>query len=285
MPGARLRTRRATRWVNSGLSMMTRTSGFAAMTASAASCIRRRIFESIAGIEENPTIARSPRGNRLGTPSAAMCAPPTPEKCAFPCVRSLIAEISAAPNRSPDSSPATRNTWGFMFSSERHAHNKDPRAICFTHDAFRIGDYGPVGDDRNARKPGAGNTGDRPRANRRQIEPVVLTGFRRFHQHASTGRNANAPVLAQLSDPSQHLICAFGSLHGQYAFSGHDSRLPNIESAACLQICKAKRNILPVPLRGRHATERSFRHQNFRRHLMCSNEVETLLFKQRAHAG
>ena len=45
MSGARSRTRRATRWVNSGLSMMTRTSGFAAMTASAVSRIRQDFWK------------------------------------------------------------------------------------------------------------------------------------------------------------------------------------------------------------------------------------------------
>ena len=68
-PAPRPRTRRATRWVNSGLSIMTRTSGRAATTASAASRMRRRIFGRLAGIAAKPMIARSPSGNRLGTPS------------------------------------------------------------------------------------------------------------------------------------------------------------------------------------------------------------------------
>ena len=64
--GAPTRTRRATRCVNSGLSMMTNTSGLAAITASAVSRMRRRIFGRLVGIAESPMIARSPSGNRLG---------------------------------------------------------------------------------------------------------------------------------------------------------------------------------------------------------------------------
>jgi hypothetical protein len=48
-------------------------------------------------------------GNRLGTPSPAICAPPTPENRAAGA-RRLMAAISGAASRSPDSSPATTNT-------------------------------------------------------------------------------------------------------------------------------------------------------------------------------
>ena len=92
----RARTRFATRWVKSGLSMMIKASGFADMTASAVSPMRRRIFGKLAGIAPKPMIARSPNGKRLGTPAAAV-APPTQENCARPLVRCLIAATSAHP--------------------------------------------------------------------------------------------------------------------------------------------------------------------------------------------
>src|ERR1700722_14614768 len=75
MDGAAARTRRATRWVKSGLSMMTRTAGLVATTASAAARISRRIAGSRRGMAVTPTIARWSIGNRLAAPRAPLRRP------------------------------------------------------------------------------------------------------------------------------------------------------------------------------------------------------------------
>ncbi len=106
--GAAARTRRATRWVKSGLSIMTSESGRAAMTAPAASRMRRRMRGSRAGMAENPLMASSFSGNRLWRPRSAIAPPPTPANVTGPGSRAAIAAISEAPRRSPDSSPAIR---------------------------------------------------------------------------------------------------------------------------------------------------------------------------------
>ena len=150
------------------------------------------------------------------------------------------------------------------------------------HDAFRLGDDGLAGDDRNARQAGARQR-PRPSAGRSTaIEAPVLTGLRRLHQHADTGGNADAPVRAQLGDPRQHLVGAFRRLHRQHVISGDDSGLPDIERTARLQICEAKRNVFPVLLGRVDPAECSFRDQNFRRDLVRSEKTESLLFKQLA---
>ena len=123
-----------------------------------------------------------------------------------------------------------------------------------------------------------------PRTNRRQVKSLVLTGLRRLHQHAHTGRNANAAVFTQLGNPSQHLIRTFRRLHRQYALSGDDSGLPNIESTARLQICETKYNVFPVLLGSVDPTECSIRDQNFWSHLVRSDKTKSLFFKQLANA-
>ncbi len=108
MDGASRRTRRATRWVKSGLSMMTSASGRSATTAWAASSMRRRIIGSFAGMAVKPMIESSSIGNRLAMPAAAMPAPPMPDSFSPPPKRSPSARASAAPSASPDCSAAMR---------------------------------------------------------------------------------------------------------------------------------------------------------------------------------
>ena len=78
MVGTRRRILRATRWVKSGLSMMTKASGRAAMIASAVSRIRRKISGNRAGIAVKPKIESSSIGKGLCMPAAAIAWPPTP---------------------------------------------------------------------------------------------------------------------------------------------------------------------------------------------------------------
>ena len=82
--GARARTRRATRWVKSGLSMMTTASGRAAIIASAVSRMRRKIIGRRRGMALTPIMARSSIGKGLAIPAAAMARPPTPARLKRP---------------------------------------------------------------------------------------------------------------------------------------------------------------------------------------------------------
>ena len=107
--GSRARTRRATRWVKSGLSMMTSMSGEACVTASAVSRIRRRIIGSCFTTAASPMIDSSSIGNSVVRPSRAIDWPPTPSKRTAPPSRWRNTFIRLAPSRSPDSSVAIRN--------------------------------------------------------------------------------------------------------------------------------------------------------------------------------
>src|SRR5262245_21519098 len=114
---------------------------------------------------------------------------------------------------------------------------------------------------------------------------MILSGLRRLHQHASAGRNANAPACTQLGDPSHHLIRTFSGLDRQDPLSRHDRGLPDIESAACPQISKTEGDVLLIPLGSTDATERSFRHQDLGRYFMRADEAKALFFKHCANAG
>ena len=116
------RTRRATRWVKSGLSMMTRISGAAASTASAVSRMRRRISRQLPRPRRHsPMIDSSSIGNSDTRPSRAMARPPTPSKRTAPPSRCRSTFIRLAPSRSPDSSAATRKILRSTRSAARSA--------------------------------------------------------------------------------------------------------------------------------------------------------------------
>ena len=136
-----------------------------------------------------PMIARSPSGNRLGTPSPAICAPPTPENRA-PGLRRLMAAISAAPSRSPDSSPATRKICGLIARSRPggRADDENIGAVGRRYQPFRLGDDGRARHHGDAGKPGARDAFDGLRTDRWQIEAPVLAVLGRLHQHAAAGR-------------------------------------------------------------------------------------------------
>ena len=100
------------------------------------------------------------------------------------CVRSRIAEISAAPNRSR-----------VLAGDQKHmgVHVFDPNGTPITNiparsasrDAFRIGNNGLVGDDRNACQPGAETPLTVPRTNRR---PSQIAGLDRRRLHLARPR-------------------------------------------------------------------------------------------------
>jgi hypothetical protein len=108
--GRRRLTARATRRLKSGTSIRTSTSGGAAVIAAAVSRSRRRMVGSLARMGAMPITVRSCAGNRLESPAAIIRSPPTPRNdTAPPCWRPSAC-IRPAPSRSPEDSPATKNT-------------------------------------------------------------------------------------------------------------------------------------------------------------------------------
>ncbi len=237
--GDRRRTRRATRWVKSGLSMMTSASGCAATTASAVSRMRRKIFGSRCGMAVSPMIDSSSIGNGLQMPAAAMAWPPTPDSFTAPacCLSSACAK--AAPSASPDASAAT------MINRQRPGRRWQRRVIhggvladADEKDSFAIGgrghrigfrDHRRAGGDGETGKPGARDILDGSRTDRGQIEAAILAGFWRLHQNAGTRRRGDASNPAQFGDAVKEIVGAFRGLHPEHIVVGDDSGLPNIE--------------------------------------------------------
>ncbi len=114
---SRARTRRATRCVKSGLSMITRISGEAAITASAVSRIRRRIIGNCFATAANPMIDRFFDREQRHQPLAGHRKPPTPSNRTASPSRCRKTFIRLEPSRSPDSSVAMRNIFRETFAA------------------------------------------------------------------------------------------------------------------------------------------------------------------------
>ena len=214
---------------------MTRTSGFAAI-------------DRIGSFANAPQDFRQARRNRRKSDNRKIperetgserlrrpCARRRRRKTAHvPCVRCLIAAISAAPSRSPDSSPATRKTCGLMCSIRAGTPmTKYPGAV-----------------RRRARRCSGSAMTVLPATTAMPASPARATpstvrgpidgksnrwswpGFGAFTSTPTAGRSADAAVCTQLGNARQHLVRAFRRLHRQYALAGHHHSLPDIERAA-----------------------------------------------------
>ena len=186
--GAALRTRRATRWVKSGLSMMTSASGRAAITASAVCRIRRRMRGSLRGIAPKPMIDSSCDVERARDPLLRHRAPADARRSGCPGARSRSARISAPPSASPDFLAATR--WTVSGRPSRlswrlvDAEDEQLRGVGRARDLLRFGDDRAPRHDRDAGEPRARRRLHGPRPDRRQVEAAVLRRLRRLDQHA-----------------------------------------------------------------------------------------------------
>ena len=153
------RTRRATRWVKSGLSMMTSTSGRAAMIASAVSRMRRRIIGSLRGDRRDADDRELVDRERARESLAAMC---VSADAAEADIRTRLpqrahqrgAEAVAgllAPPREKLSSGRPVIARGSRRCRRRTAL---PRSAA-VRDRVGLGDDRAAGDDRDTGKPGA----------------------------------------------------------------------------------------------------------------------------------
>ena len=242
----RARTWRATRWVKSGLSMMTSTSGFAAIDgvgglADAAQDHRQPARDG--GNADDRQIVDAETGwqalRRHGVP-------PTPAKTTRPAARRASARISAAPSRSPDSSAATRKTCGRDAAGSSRLSGRQ----CRRRKSWRLS---------AAARPAAGSamivapaTTATPASPARAAAfdrrgPIAGRSKRRscagFGALTSTPTPAGArmrPLRAQFGDAREHAVGAFRRLDREHVAVGHDHRLPDIERSGGAQKSRAR---------------------------------------------
>ena len=94
-----------------------------------------------------------------------------------------------------------------------------------------LGNDRAAGGDGEPGKAGARDIFDRFRTDRRQVEAAVLTRLRRFDQNADTGRLGEPSFAAQLRNPHQHIVRAFGGFDRHDMAVRDDHRLADIERA------------------------------------------------------
>ncbi len=200
-PDCVARTRRATRWVKSGLSMMTSASGAA-------------VGHGIGGLADQPQDLRQllhhrgeaddrqllDRKQRVPALRAPWCGRRRPRTARRRRAAGAAPSSSALPSRSPDSSVAIRKI--FRLGSRRLHHAGRPMTKRYLASASAIIACGsaamvlPAMTAMPAR-PAAGDALDGARADRRQVEAQILAALRRLHQHAAAGGRADATLLAQ----------------------------------------------------------------------------------------
>ena len=133
----------------------------------------------------------------------------------------------------------------------RHANEEDPRAIGGRAHLVGLGNDRAAGGDGEPGKAGARDIFDRFRTDRRQVEAAVLTRLGRFDQDADTGRLGEPSFAAQLRNPHQHIVGAFGGFDRHDMAVGDDHRLADIERAERGDEFKAVGDVGAIALRWR----------------------------------
>ena len=247
--------------------------------------------------DAKPMMARSPSGNRLGTPCAAICAPPTPLKAhaalalrglqrgdqrgAQPVAGFLARHQKDMRARRARMQPASPLT----LARRRHADDENAGAVGGRDQPLRLGNHGCAGDDRDAGKAGA-----RPRA-----RPFAARWSGRSKRRSWPGLGAftstplpagacRRPLRRNSRHPRQHLVGALRRLHRQHVPAADHHRLPDVERSGGAQIIEAERDIGAVALGRLRAGERARRRQDIGRHLMGAAQVEAALLDQPADA-
>src|SRR5918997_6631448 len=238
MSGARRLTAAATRCVKSGLSMITRRSGFAAATAFTVRRIRLSTVGRRPITATMPITAMSSRGNRLFSPSAAMAWPPTPPKCSRPSPNlAFRARMSFAPSWSPDSSPETiqivsgpASAMAGLHPGQVHRGEEQAEAIRLAQGLLLLQNERRACPDGDAGQACARGLGNGSGADGRHVDAQVLAPFGGLDQHSALFAPAKAePGLPQDPHPPQHPVRALGSLDGQNVLTGDDGGLADIE--------------------------------------------------------
>src|SRR6266700_1510322 len=237
MAGSRARTRRATRCVKSGLSMMTRISADPSVTAAAVCRINRSSFGSWRTTAASPTIDTSSIGNSDASPSRVIARPPTPWNWTASPRRWRNTFIRPAPSRSPDSSVAIRKilrailmvgTRAIRSTALWQAGHKDAGAIGGLDHRLRLGEKRVAGRYGNSRKPGAGHTLDRSRTDGRQIEAQVLVRLGRLDQNSPSGGGPDATPFPQGGNPCKKPVGAVNVLDPDHMSVDHDHGLSDV---------------------------------------------------------
>ncbi len=85
--------------------------------------------------------------------------------------------------------------------------------------------------------------------------------------------------------PLQHLVGALGGFHRDHMTVRDHHRLADIERPDRAQHFEAQADIGHIPFRWRDLPERAFRHQNFGRDLMRSQQTKAVIFQHPRHPG
>ena len=152
-------------------------------------------------------------------------------------------------------------------------------------DAIRLGHDRAAGHHGDAGEPGTRDAFDRARTDGWQVDPMVLAGLGRLHQHAAALAGADTAFAAQFGDARQHLVGALGAFDRQHPVVGHHDRLPDIERTGRAQQIERTCDVSTVCDAWFQPTERSFRHQYLRRDLVGTEHTEALLLEQLCDAA
>ena len=228
---------RATRWVKSGLSMMTSASGARGddRLAPSPGCARGA---SAAG--RSPAECPSPRCRRSGTGSAGPRPPSPRRRCRRtrrrPPRASRSARISLKPSWSPECSPATRTTRNGVIGRAHVSNPKTNRPAASASRAQR---------SRSAIEHAAGGQRRRPRSCALAAPSIVFGPTAGMSSRRSCPRlgaltstparprKAQAAAGAQFGDAREHRVGPFGRLDRQNAPAATTAPCPasNVDSA------------------------------------------------------
>ena len=288
--GAAARTWRATRWVKSGLSMMTSTSGLAAITAAAVSRMRRRIIGSLAITAAKPTIARSSIGNSACKPSRRHGATADAGK------RHRLSERCLQRAHQRGAEPIA----GFLAATmkrSRGAASQRPLAAAVGHGRGRTpttNTFGVVGGF--ATRCGSATivppaTTAMP-ASPARAAPSTVAGrspadrsggparLRRLDQHADAGGQCGCGRRGAAPRPAS-------SMRSVPSAASTASTLPSATTAACptsngpIAASSARPRAMSARsrARGRASAERALGDQDFRRHLMRAKQAKAVVLE------
>ena len=136
-----------------------------------------------------------------------------------------------------------------------------------------------AGGHGNAGKLGASGHFHSAWSDRRKVEPPVLRRLRRFHQHTHAIRDPDPPLGTQRSDAVEHVVGALGRFDRQYPVVGDNDRLPDVERRNRGNEFEPARSVTGVDLGRLDEPERSLTHQNFRSHVVGSDQSEPVLLE------
>ena len=256
--GARRRTRRATRWVKSGLSMMTSASGRAATIAvrgfTDAAQDHRQPARDRAKTDNRQIVDREWAGNsrrRHGPPADAgeLHRPATLRQ---ERARQARAQRVAGFLRGDD---VNRQRPWLRLMLHRAASSRTPTRKIFARSAAATAWPAsamivPPAATAKSGKAGVRDILDCLRTDRRQIEAAILARLWRLDENADARRRHHPPLASQIGNTSEQIIGTLRRLDREHVVVGDHHRLPHVERPECRDHRRARARCR----RGRAAT-------------------------------